>query len=67
MIEILQVTSASYSSWSENFVNVSKRPLSKAAFVVEQKGIDRVEISENRLPERVFERAVCGKAEDGSG
>ncbi|MGB6474424.1 MAG: hypothetical protein WBF04_10125 [Candidatus Sulfotelmatobacter sp.] len=67
MIEILQVRSASYSSCSENFVNVSERPAYKAAFVVEQKGIDRIEIGENRLPERVLGLVGCGKAEDGSG
>jgi len=67
MIEILQVRSASYSSWSENFVNVSERPLCHAGFVVEQKGVDRIEIDENRLPELVSGRADCGKAEDRSG
>jgi hypothetical protein len=67
MIEILQVRSASYSSWSENFVNVSERPTDERGFVVGQKGVDRIEISENGLPERLLERAGCGKAEDGSG
>jgi hypothetical protein len=67
MIEILQVRSASYSSWSENFVNVSERPLCNTGFVVEQKGVDRIEIDENRLPELVSGRAGCGKAEDRSG
>jgi hypothetical protein len=42
-------------------------PPSHTGFVIEQKGIDRVEISENRLPELVLERPGCGKAEDGSG
>jgi hypothetical protein len=65
--EILQVRSASYSSWSENFVNVSKRPLCDTGFVVEQKGVDRIEIRENRLPALVLGCAGCGKAEDGSG
>jgi hypothetical protein len=39
----------------------------ESGFVVDQKGIDRVEIGENRLPERLFGRAACGKAEDRSG
>jgi hypothetical protein len=36
-------------------------------FAHEQRGIDRVEIGENRLPERVFALSGCGKAEEGSG
>jgi hypothetical protein len=67
MIEILQVRSASYSSWSENFVNALDHGAQEHAFVHDQKGIDSTEISENRLPERVLRRAGCGKAEDGSG
>jgi hypothetical protein len=41
--------------------------LLELAFVHEQRGIDRVEIGENRLPELVLEPSACGKAEDGSG
>jgi hypothetical protein len=39
----------------------------ESGFVVDQKGIDRVEIGENRLPGRALEWAGCGKAEDRSG
>jgi hypothetical protein len=67
MIEILQVRSEPYSSWSEKNVNVQNHGGEELPSILGRKSIDRMAQRENARLERLWARLGCGKAEDGSG
>jgi len=67
MIEILQVRSEAYSSWSEKNVNDSDHKARCRTQLVGSKNVDSKEDRQRAGCARASAVQRCGKAEEGSG